>query len=152
VRSEALSLEALASLYRGDPATWEDGSPVVLLVREVGDSSEQAIAATSPGLAQALAQARGEGRALVLTTDQEMVRALSTIPGAVGYTDLGLVRLGGSASRLLRLEGEAPGRWKKQLSLLVRQPTPARVQRWLTYLNTEEARDALVTAGYSPAR
>lgn len=152
VRSEALPVEALEALYLGRRATWPDGSPVVLLVREAGDSAEQAIAGSSPRLARALAQARQQERALVLTTDQEMERALANIPGAVGYTDLGLLRLRHGSPRLLRLVGEEPRRWEKQLSVLVRQPTPERVQRWLTYLTTQEARDALVAAGYRPAR
>lgn len=98
-----VSLQTLIDLYRGDIVTWRTGQPVVLLVREEGDSGNAVIAGALPELFAAMDGARREGRAIVQSTDHEMWVALRDVPGAVGFLDAGIVALDGLGLRAIGL-------------------------------------------------
>jgi phosphate transport system substrate-binding protein len=155
---EGLRRDELVALYEGHVKRWADGRPVILLAREPGDSGLDVFKGRDPALAAAIERARHEGRALVQTTDQEMERALLTIPGALGYADLGLLRLGAAPLWPLPLDGASPLHapssypFHKELAVITRaQPSPE-VARWLAFLQSPEARDVLSTSGYAPPR
>jgi phosphate transport system substrate-binding protein len=122
-----LSRAELAAILGGDVRAWPDGTPIVLLLREPGDSGLGVLSDALPDLADLVEQARADGRGSVLVTDQAMVVALASTPGALGVVvDQGLVHGAGLPVRAMSLDGLAPsadtvrdGRWPmiKTLSL-----------------------------------
>lgn len=125
-----LTRDELGAILRGEVRAWPDGTPIVLLLREPGDSGLAVLFDALPDLARDAELARDAGRGSVLVTDQAMVVALASTPGALGVVvDLGLVHGTGLPVRALSLDGLAPsadavrdGRWPmvKTLGLALR--------------------------------
>ena len=91
VPERALTSEQLISLYAGARTTWSDGSRVVVLQRERGDSSHIAVARVLPGFDEANEVAYEQSRWRVLYRDEAMREALADTHGAVGLFGQGAI-------------------------------------------------------------
>ncbi|MEM9459092.1 MAG: substrate-binding domain-containing protein [Myxococcota bacterium] len=91
VPERALTSEQLISLYAGTRSTWSDGSRVVVLQRERGDSSHAAVDKVLPGFAEANEAAYQHSRWRVLYRDEAMREALADTHGAIGLFGQGAV-------------------------------------------------------------
>jgi len=161
VGREAIGIAELASLYRGDTETWSDGTAVVPILRQPGDSTTRAIEASSPELGAAMLVARKSGRALTRFTDQEVRDTLLRVPGAIGFLDAGTIALEELPLMPLALDGVRPtaesvdsGRYPLvlTLSLLTRDDASPAVRALVAFATSPEIAAALAPAGYAPAR
>ncbi len=153
VRVQRVKPSLLVDMMRGTVSHWSTGEPVVLLVREEGDSGERLLKQHLPQVAQAMAEARDTGRALVLHTDQAMEEALLTIPGAVGTLDLGLARLHGQELRPLSLKSDGDLYLiEKTLFLIRRKDAPESVLALAEKLCTPEVGVLMQRSAYVPAQ
>lgn len=91
VPDHALRAEQLVSIYDGSQRTWSDGSRVVVLQRERGDSSHAAVARALPGFAEANEAAYHQSRWRVLYRDEAMREALADTRGAIGLFGQGAI-------------------------------------------------------------
>jgi len=105
VPDESITTAELVDIYAGRRTTWSDGTPIVVLQRERGDSSHQAVAAAVPEFEPVNEQAYREARWRVVDSDQAMQEALSITPGAVGLFDLGAIVLQRLPVRPLHIAG-----------------------------------------------
>lgn len=153
-----LSTEEIIQIYRGERTRWDDQTPIVLLLREEGDSSASLVASWSPELGKAMETARKDARGLVLSTDQDMQRALSEVPGAIGFLDHGIVLLEEAPLRPLSLNGVAPGPvslrsgaypLKKTLTFLHKKG--AREHDFVRFAHDQLRQGAYLSQGYTPA-
>lgn len=109
-----VSWEFLLQAARGDQLAWTDGSPVVFVHRESGDSGVRAVAADSPALGDAIVL--GQAQALIVAyTDADATHLLATVPGAIGLFDPMAARLLGERVQTLNVSG-AP-EWTRPLSV-----------------------------------
>lgn len=86
-----VSRAKLLAIYRGDIATWDDGTPLVVLQREQGDSSHAAVARVLPEFATIDADALRRHRWRVLYSDAAMDEALATTEGGIGLVGAGRI-------------------------------------------------------------
>jgi phosphate transport system substrate-binding protein len=105
---EDLSVEELLEIYRGDMRRWPDGTPIVVLQREPGDSSHAALDRVLPQFAAVNAQSYRQNRWQVLYHDTSMLEALQNIEGAIGLHGSGRGP-GSEGYRALSIEGVFPG-------------------------------------------
>ncbi|GMV38857.1 MAG: hypothetical protein AMXMBFR64_05730 [Myxococcales bacterium] len=147
----------LADIYGGRMTAWPDGTPLVPVLREPGDSGAEVLRAHAPRVFEAMEQARREGRGVVATTDQEARDALLQIQGAVGPLDLGIVRLEGLPLRPLHWRGIAPepsevlaGRYPlvRTLWLLTRQAPGPEARAFLALATSKEVEGVFGSGGY----
>jgi phosphate transport system substrate-binding protein len=107
VADEGVTSEELLDIYRGVKTRWSDGSRIVVLHREQGDSSHRVFERHLPELATISDEAHREGRFRVLYTDAAMEEALVSTPGAIGLYGLGLIPMD-LPLKALRIDGIAP--------------------------------------------
>jgi len=107
VPDRRLSPADLLALYAGERRTWADGSRVVVLQRERGDSSHAAVARVLPGFAEVNEDAYRSSRWRVLYRDETMREALSDTRGAVGLFGQGAIPPGLPLSSLA-VDGVTP--------------------------------------------
>jgi phosphate transport system substrate-binding protein len=100
--------EDVLELYGGRREQWPDGTPVVVLQRERGDSSHLAVAQAIAGFADVDAEAVAAGRWRVLYRDSAMHEALMSTRGALGIIDLSAVVSERLVLRTLAFEGVRP--------------------------------------------
>ena len=137
--TDALTFDELVAIFLGERRTWSDGTPIVPILRESGDSGEAVIAAVEPSLGLVMDDARDADRWQVALTDQAMRTALVETPGAIGLLDLGVVGDDPSLA-VVTLDGRHPGdadAWPfmKTLAVVVpddASPTARRLAAWLT--------------------
>jgi phosphate transport system substrate-binding protein len=156
-----LSQAELAAIYRGERARWSDGTPIVPLLREAGDSGNAAVAAALPTVHQAIEGAMAADRFPVCYTDQEMRDSLLEVEGGIGLLDVGTLHLERLALRPVPIDGVEPtaaeaaaGRYPlvKPLSLLTAGAPGGEARRFVEYARSPAVADLFEAGGFlSPA-
>ena len=108
VGEHAVTFDDLAELLSGRRPQWANGEPVVPVLRPPAEADTLLLSAATPGLAQAIEQARARPGMLVAITDQESAQVLTSTPGAVGTITLLQKESERLALRALALNGERP--------------------------------------------
>lgn len=96
----------LVALVAGDVDTWPDGTPVVPLLREPGDTGEATVVEATPELGPALRSARASARWPVARSDDDTAALVAQIPGAIAFVDPPLLH---SGHHVVPVDGLRPG-------------------------------------------
>ncbi|MCL4466730.1 MAG: substrate-binding domain-containing protein [Chloroflexi bacterium] len=151
-----LSSEQIREVYGGRVTTWEQlgavAGPIIVLDREESDSAHQVLLKVLDGTPI-------QARTVVHYKSKDMLDALETTPGTLGYANLALIRLRQSPSiRVLALDGVSPTPetvvdgtypWQQPFYLVYhRNPSPS-VHRFLDFIRGPEGRGVLEGAGYA---
>jgi len=149
----------IRAIYGGRVTNWEQlggaAGPIIVLDREASDSSHQQV------LLKVLDGTSIGARTAVYYSSEEMLDALETTPGALGYSALGLLRQRQPRSvQVLALDGVTPNAetltsgvypWLMPFYLVHRaDPSPA-LDRFLGYLWGPDGRRVLEEYGYGAA-
>jgi phosphate transport system substrate-binding protein len=86
-----ITRQQLVEIFDGTRRTWSDGSRIVVLQREHGDSSHTAIDRVVPGFAEANDRAYEAARWRVLYRDDAMREAVADTTGAIGLFGVGAI-------------------------------------------------------------
>jgi phosphate transport system substrate-binding protein len=107
VPDRELAARDLIDIFAGERRMWSDGSRIVVLQREQGDSSHAAVAAALPGFAEVNELAYREGRWRVLYHDAAIRDALASTEGSLGLHGSGDLP-DDARFRALVIDGVAP--------------------------------------------
>ncbi|HEY8376843.1 MAG TPA: substrate-binding domain-containing protein, partial [Nannocystis sp.] len=155
----AITTEELVDIYAGRKTRWSDGSPIVVLQRERGDSGHLAVAAALPAFAAADEAAYRDRRFRVILHDRAMQEALAITPGSIGLLDVGAISLGRLPLRALRLDGYAPGEpsvqsgrypYAKDLAFVTVEEPSGLAAEFIRFVHGEEGRALMQAHGYIP--
>lgn len=145
VAATTLSPATLIAAYRGETRHWPDGSKLVVIQRERGDSSQHAVAAALPEFARANERAWRRGMFRVVYSDRAMEAALLATSGAVGISDAGVINVQRLPLRSFALPGIT-----KTLSFIWRGTLPAAARQFLAFVRSSQGARILEAAGYTP--
>jgi phosphate transport system substrate-binding protein len=146
----------LAAMYRGERDRWPDGTPIVPLLREPGDSGNDLVAQAYPDLWAAMSDAMQSGRLTTCYTDQEMADAVAGTEGAVGFLDISTLRLTHPQVHPLALDGMSPtseralgGRYRmiKQLAFVTVGPPVGDAAAFIAFATSPATSDLFAAAG-----
>ena len=158
-RSGGFSLVQLADVYAGRWGAWDNGAPIRLILRPDFDADTIAIRAMSPRLGQAVTQALARQGMVTASSDMEALKMIEEIPGSLGPTTLGLVRLLNSGVHVFPIDGRTPSAkalaersypWFKTLYLVIRKQPGADVQAFVDFLRSRQAGDFLARSEHLP--
>lgn len=156
-----LTLGELAALYDGRTRSWRSGAPVRLVLRPENDIDSVFMRGLDPALAQALAAAHARPGMHIAVTDMEAVESLTRMPGGIGITTYGLVRVMAQQLQVLSLGGVRPGidtladgRWPhvKTVSVVTRGTAAPAIAAVLEAMFSTRAAAVLSAAGCLSAR
>lgn len=160
VTDEAITFEDLVDIYKGTRTRWSDGHEILVQTREQGDSGFLVLEREIPGFREAVEESRQAKRWSVFFTDQDANRALSTQPGGIGVTDLGMISTEKLNVKVLKLNGLVPtpenilsGRYPlvRQLSFIHRKDDSSEaVKAFLAFVRSDEGAKILQSHGYVP--
>ncbi len=158
VAEDAITHAELLDIYRGKKRSWRDGRDIVVLTREPGDSSIEALVKGVPGFKAVYEESQQAARWTTLLTDQVMNETLARTPHAIGMSDLGSVTIERHLIKQLKVNGMAPtlknlqaGRYPlyKTLAFVYRKERlPAGVGLFLDYVRSKEGEKILKVNGY----
>ena len=137
-----LSTEQVRGVYGGTTTDWQElgasAGPLIVLDRDKDESMRKLV------LLGIMGDQSVEARAVVLPSAREMVDALSTTPGALGYSSLALLRvLRPDDVVILNLDDIAPGPdtvaagtypWSMTFGLVLGADAPASVTDFVTWV------------------
>ena len=159
VPDDSISLPELLDIYAGRRPTWSDGTPIVVIQREPGDSGHQAVQDVLPEFATINAAAYREARWRVVDSDQAMQEALSITAGAVGIFDLGAIVLQRLPVKPLRIDDIEPSEasvqsrrypFSKDLAFVSLEPPVGAPAEFLRFIDGEHGRRLMRASGYIP--
>lgn len=108
VGEENITWTELLDIYRGRKTAWQNGLEIVVLTREAGDSSIEALERTVPGFREVYAESQQAKRWTTLLRDLDMNVTLAKTPQAIGLSDLGAITVERHRIKPLRVNGVAP--------------------------------------------
>lgn len=151
----------LLDIYRGKKRTWRDGRDIVVLTREPGDSSIEALVKGMPGFKEVYEESQQAKRWTTLLTDLVMNETLARTPYAIGLSDLGSVtierhaikplKVNGVAATLTNLQNGTYPLYKSLAFVYRKERLPAGAMLFLDYVRSKAGEKILKANGYLPA-
>jgi phosphate transport system substrate-binding protein len=162
VVDEGITYEELVQIYKGTKSKWADGREIIVLTRELGDSSIEVLEREVPGFKETYAETQKAKRWVVLFTDQEMNRMLAKTPYAIGLSDMGAIIAERLPIKTLKVNGVSPTPENilnvkyslvKALSFVFpKDKLPAEAKAFIDFVQSREGEKILRTHGYLPGR
>lgn len=162
VAEENVSYAEIVDIYRGKIRNWKDGTEIIVLTREPGDSTIEVMSAVVPGFRQVYEESQKAKRWSTLLTDLEMNQFLTKTPHAIGFSDLGTLTIEGHRIKPLRVNGAAPtlgnaqeGSYPLEKSLMFvyhqEKLLPA-AREFIAFVRSQEGAQVLRVNGYLPEK
>lgn len=108
VRPDDITTAELISVLNGTRTTWPDGQRMRLVLRPSTEYEMTILKTLSAEVARALDTALGRPGMLSALTAQECASILESTPGAIGFSNLGLLRSEKRQLKALSFNGTAP--------------------------------------------
>ena len=159
VQDDELSAKDVLAIYSGKRTGWRNGGRIVVLVREEGDSSAEVLMKAIAGFKGILESAWRSGIWRVEYRDEECNASIERLRNAVGWTDLGSIRLGRHKIKPLKFNGIAPsaenllsGKYPlyKDLAFVYREPLPEPLREFTAFVRSAEGAELIRKNGYIP--
>lgn len=156
---QAISSSGLAKVYGSPQPTWDDGSPLRLILRPESDSDSAFLRSRFPGMDAALTRAHARPEVPVATTEQENLHLAGEVAGTLTaatllqvtseFADLSLLTLDGVAPTVANMQdGSYP--YFKEFYIVRRATSEPAVEQFLQFLASEEARRVFAESGSLP--
>ena len=162
VAEEEISSAAIIDIYRGKKRTWRDGTEIIVLTREPGDSTIEVLTKSVPGFGTVYEESMKAKRWAVLLTDLEMAQFLAKTPHAIGFSDLGALTVEQQRIKALRVNGVAPtlenaqaGKYplvKPLLFVYHQEKLPPAAREFIVFVRSQEGARILRANGYLPEK
>lgn len=159
ITDQDLSSGAIAAVFSGSRDRFSDGQPIVVMMRERGDSGQAAVAEALPDVGRAIESALESERFRVVYHDGDLVRAVLGTPGGFGISDLSRALVDAPHARRFRIDGvEASvanleaGRYPfaKDLSFVLARPVSPETLAFLRFVASDTGRAILVESACTP--
>jgi phosphate transport system substrate-binding protein len=161
VKATGITLREVAAIYAGKKKTWDDGSPIRLILRQEGESDLDALRGISKEMAAAVNVALHREGMIYAMNDHECADVIEHTPGAFGALTLTMVTLEKRSIRVLPLDGVSPTRkslidgsyphFKEFFFITGRGPTDA-ARRFIEFARSREGAAILSRAGFVSVR
>lgn len=161
VKAAGITLREAVDIYAGRKTTWNDGSPIRLILRPKGESDLDVLRAISKEMADAVDAALRRDGMIYAMNDHEAADTIENTPGAFGALALTMVTFEKRAIRVLPLAGVIPSAtslvngsypYRKEFFFITgRSPSDA-VRRFIGFARSREGAAVLSRAGFVPVR
>jgi len=154
---ENLSLQQLARIIGSGTPTWDDGTPVRLVLRPASDVDTGLLADFSPGVKQSLADAHLRGGMVRAITDQESADESERLPGSLGTSTVALLRSEKRTLRMVGIDGVMPSpenfasgayRHGKTMAVVTKRAPNEATRKFLEFIASDKGRQILVRLGH----
>jgi phosphate transport system substrate-binding protein len=154
---ENLTTLQLAALISDPSPTWEDGTPVMLVLRPSLGQDTELLARFSPAVREALAAARKHGGLARAISHQDSADDSERLPGSLGTTTVALLRSEKRSLRVISIDGIQPSLQNfasgayphgKTLAIVTKGKPNEATQKFLDFIVSENGRRVLVRLGH----
>ena len=158
-KSQGLSRRQIADIYAGRQGQWDDNKPIRLVLRGDQESETKVLRAISPEVDAAVTEALKRPGLPIAENDLDALEILGRIPGSLGTTNLGIIKVSASRLTALPIDGVVPttqamteGRypWRRQFYLITSTTTRPSVAAFVAWLNSAPAQALAARLDYMP--
>ena len=151
--------QEIADIYAGKRQKWPDGEPIRLVLRSPFESDTQTLRQLGPEMSAAIDDALKRKAGPVGENDLDAIELIAKLPGSLGPTTLGLIRLLGQPLTIHALDGTPPsvealaaGTYPlaKPLFLVTRLQQDAATADFIAFLQSSPTRQLLLQLGHQP--
>ncbi|MGB7631673.1 MAG: substrate-binding domain-containing protein [Candidatus Deferrimicrobium sp.] len=159
VKQFDVTLSDMIDIYSGRRTTWEDGSPIRLVLRPTSDSDTIALKRMSRQMAESVELSQKREGMIVAATDQVCADTIERTSGSVGTTTLALVVSEKRGIRMLSLSGVKPSTkslrdgtypYTKTFYAVTRQAPSPVAARFIRFVRSPEGKAILSRVGHVP--
>jgi len=153
------TMAEVLDIYAGRKTTWEDGTPLRLVLRPASDSDTIALQRMSRQMAESVELSQKREGMTVAMTDQDSADAIERTRGSFGTSTLALVASEGRRIRMLSLSGVVPTTksvrdgtypYTKTFYMVTRQPPSPTAEKFLRFVRSPEGKAILSRVGHVP--
>lgn len=159
-KPNGLKTSDLPAIFAAQNPTWQDGTPLKIILRTRVDTDTAIVERIIPGIASAIARARQRPDIPVAATDQDNVNLAQRIEGSFSLAGYGQIVAEKCDLRLVAIDGVAPNLdtlangtypYEKTFYLVFARDRNPGAEQFLKFLRSDEGRKALLAAGNLPA-
>ncbi|MDQ5904056.1 MAG: phosphate transport system substrate-binding protein [Pseudomonadota bacterium] len=153
------SRREIADIYAGKRQKWPDGEPIRLVLRSPFESDTLTLRQLGPEISAAVDEALKRKAGPVGENDLDAIELIAKLPGSLGLTTLGLIRLLEQPLTIHTLDGTQPSvemlstgiyPLAKSLFLNTRVQQDAATADFVAFLQSAPARKLLLQLGHQP--
>ena len=162
VAEDNITYAEIIDIYRGKKTSWKNGKGILVLTREPGDSTIEVMDKGVPGFREVYDESQKAKRWTTVFKDLEMDHTLARTPNAIGYSDLGALKVEHHQIKPLKVNGVAPtlknvenGTYtlvKPLMFVYHKEKIPAAAREFLAFVRSKEGAKIMRTNGYLPEK
>jgi phosphate transport system substrate-binding protein len=161
VKATGITLREVVDIYAGKKTTWDDGSPIRLILRPEGEADLEILRGISKEMAAAVNAAVRRKGMIYAMNDHESANAIERTPGGFGALTLTMVTLEKRSIRVLPLDGVIPTRKSlidgiyphyKEFSFITGKASSHAARRFIEFARSRDGAAILSRAGLVPVR
>ncbi|MDA8122821.1 MAG: substrate-binding domain-containing protein [Deltaproteobacteria bacterium] len=161
VKADGITLREVVDIYAGRKTTWDDGSPIRLILRPEGESDVDVLRAISKDMAAAVNAAMQRVGMFYAMNDHECASTINVTPGAFGALTLPMATQEERSIRVLPLDGVIPTRksladgtypHQKEFIFITGKASSDAAMRFIGYARSRKGAAILSRAGLVPVR
>jgi phosphate transport system substrate-binding protein len=160
VKDEGITFQELIEIYKGTKTQWKDGRQIIVQAREKTDSGFLVLQEKIPGFKEAHMESLESKRWMIYYTDQDANQAIEKTPGAIGVSDLGMIKSEQLKVKVLNLNGVVPGPetllngtypLERELAFIyLEKGLPKEAKGFLDFVSSDSGRKIMRSKGYLP--
>lgn len=149
----------IAELYQSDKPVWDDGTPILIILRPVSESDTWLLGHLFPGMVAAIAKARDRADLSIAATDQDNADMAEETPGSLVGASFTQMRMEKRKLRFIAIDGVVPSPendengtypFSKTLYFVLAAKKSPVGERFLAFLESPKGLVALREAGILP--
>ena len=160
VKDEGITVQELIEIYKGTKTQWKDGKQIIVQSREKTDSGFLVLQEKIPGFKEVFIESLENKRWTIYYTDQDANQAIEKTPGAIGVSDLGMIKSEQLKVKVLKLNGIVPspenllnGSYplERELTFIyLEKGLPKEAKGFLDFVSSDAGRKIMRSRGYLP--
>lgn len=159
VPDDNLSTQDVIDIYFGKRSKWSNGSTIVVLAREEGDSGAEVLMKAIAGFKDIMENVWRSGIWRIEYRDGECNNSIARTKNAMGWTDIGSIQIGNHKIKPLKFNGVSPttenlisGKYPlyKDLSFVYQEPLPEPLRKFVAFVKSTEGAELIRKNGYVP--
>lgn len=162
VAEKNISYAEIIDIYRGKKNRWQNGREIIVLTREPSDSSIEAMNSVIPGFRETYEESQKSKRWITLIKDLEMNETLARTTDAIGFSDLGAIKIEGHRIKPLAVNGVSPAvnnlesgaypLFKPLLFVFHKERIPPAAGKFIAFVRSKEGAKIMRANGYLPEK
>lgn len=145
-----------AAIYQSAKPTWDDGSPIRVILRPKSDSDTAVLGGLFPGMAEAIEAARKRPDLSIAATDQDNADLAERVPGSLTGSTLTQIKSEQRKLRAVAIDGVKPSLenlqsgtypFAKTLAFVLSAKKSPAAERFIAFLRSPAGQAALLETG-----